>query len=107
MYFPIEEQKSTQVSEGLTRTFLAEGGKLMSVRARFEKGYQLEPHSHPEEQVSFIIKGKLRCSIAGEVKVLEEGDSLYVPSDVQHSMLALEEAVIIDVFTPQRQDLLT
>ncbi len=93
-------------AEGLSRKILAHGGKMMMVEVRFKKGARGRVHSHPHEQVSYIISGSFEVETDGEKELLSAGDSFYVPPDIPHGVLALEDAVILDVFTPQREDFL-
>jgi len=92
------------VADGVERKILAADGKLMLVEVRFRKGAVGALHSHPHEQVSYIISGSFEFEIDGKKEVLKTGDSYYVKPDMPHGTVALEDAVILDVFTPQRED---
>lgn len=96
----IEEET---VAEGVSRKILARGGVLMMVEVRFKKGARGEVHSHPHEQASYIHKGSFEVETDGKKEILSEGDSMYVPSGSPHGVLALEDSVIIDIFSPQRE----
>ena len=63
-------------------------------------------HSHPHEQVGYVVSGSVDLTFDGQVQTLKAGDSYYVPSGIVHGVLALEDTVIVDVFTPQREDFL-
>ena len=77
------------------------------VEFTFEKHAVGTPHSHPHEQVGYIKQGRFDAVIAGSTATLEEGDSYYVPPSAEHGVVALEpDGVIIDVFTPMREDFL-
>ncbi len=98
--------KAKNVGEGVERKILASGGKIMTVEVTFNKGAIGALHSHPHEQVSYIAKGSFEYEIEGVRYVLNAGDSYYVEPDKMHGVRALEDSVIIDVFTPQREDFL-
>ena len=98
--------KAKQVGEGVERKILASGGKLMTVIFTFQKGAIGSPHSHPHEQVGYILKGKFEFEMDGKKQILNAGDSYYVKPDTMHGVKALEDAAILDVFTPQREDFL-
>lgn len=99
--------KDTKCGEGVTRKILGSGGNLMLVEVKFAKGAVGEVHTHIHEQVSYIVEGAFEFHFDGDKKVLQKGDSVYVPSNVPHGVVALEEnSVIVDVFTPQREDFL-
>ncbi len=98
--------KSTKAGEGVERKILASGGKLMIVEFIFKKGAIGILHSHPHEQVGYILKGKFQIEMDGEKQIINAGDSYYVKPNSVHGVVALEDAVIVDVFTPQREDFL-
>lgn len=96
---PVEAEK------GVKRKLLSRGGGLMMTEVTFEKGAIGSIHSHPHEQISYIVQGSFEFHLNGELQVLKKGDSIYVPSDTLHGVVALEEeSIILDVFTPQRED---
>lgn len=90
----------------VSRKVLGYGGSLMLVEVIFNKGGTGTVHTHANEQVSYIAKGSFEVEVGDEKKVLKQGDSFYVPVNVPHGVAALEDAVIIDVFTPARSDFL-
>lgn len=106
MVLKYEDIIPTNPAPGITRRILAHGGKMMGVEANFEKGAVGEPHRHPHEQVSYILSGVFEYEAAGEKYILHKGDSYYVEPDVLHGAVALEAGVILDIFTPQREDFL-
>jgi len=93
-----------ELGQGVSRKILATGGKMMTVQFTFEKDAVGAPHSHPHEQVGYVIKGSFKATIGGESMILEVGDSYYVSPDVVHGVVALEDGIVLDVFTPQRED---
>lgn len=96
-----------KLGEKVSRKILGCDGSLMMVEVHFEKGGIGEVHSHDEhEQVSYIVKGRFEVTVGDEKKVLEAGDSFYAGKNVDHGVKALEDAVILDVFTPIRQEFL-
>lgn len=95
-----------ELSEKSRRKILAHQGGMMMVEVVFDKGGVGEAHWHPHEQISYIAKGKFAFNIEGEKSVVCKGDSIYIPSNALHGTVALEDSVIIDVFTPQREDFL-
>lgn len=99
--------QSEPCETGVTRKILGRGGKLMMVEVTFKKGAIGELHSHPHEQVSYIANGSFEFNINENKQIIKKGDSIYIPSNEPHSALALEEdSIIVDIFTPQREDFL-
>ncbi len=58
------------------------------------------------EQTAYIAKGKFELTIGDETQILETGDSFYVEANIPHSCVAIEEGIVVDIFTPQREDFL-
>ena len=94
------------IGNGVGRKVLATGGTLMTVQFRFPQGAVGALHSHPHEQVGYVVSGKFEFSLDGKVTTLGPGDSYYVPPGMTHGVVVLEEGVLLDVFTPQREDFL-
>ena len=92
--------------EGITRQILGHDDRLMLVRVRFEQGAVGVMHSHPHRQVTYVESGSFEVRIGGKKEVLKTGDCFFIPSEVQHGALALEEGCLIDVFTPARESFL-
>jgi len=99
--FPVEA-----VEPGITRQILGYDSELMMVRVCFTKGAIGYVHKHVHRQVSFVEKGSFEVEIDGEKKVLKAGDGYFIPPNILHGAVALEDAVLIDVFTPCREDFL-
>jgi quercetin dioxygenase-like cupin family protein len=91
---------------GLTRTVGAYNDKLFLAEHRMEKGWVGSAHSHPHEQVVYVISGHIRVTCAGRTFDARSGDSFVVPGGLQHQASALEPSHVIDVFTPCRSDYL-
>lgn len=92
------------VGPGNERKVLAADGSLMAVEFSFKKGAVGALHSHPHEQIGYIVKGSFEFEMDGRKELLQAGDSYYVKPNVIHGVVALEDAIIFDVFTPQRED---
>jgi len=93
-----------KAADGVERKILARGGGLMMVEVFFEKGAVGAVHTHPHQQVSYVLKGSFELEMDGNKETIGAGDSFYVPADAPHGVVALEESAILDIFTPQRQD---
>ncbi len=93
--------------EGTVRKILAYAPNLMTVELEFKKGAVGAKHSHPHEQIGYVVSGSLVYHEEGqEDKVLTAGDTYYVPSMVVHGIEALEDTKLLDIFTPMREDFL-
>ena len=96
---------STDLGGGVTRKVLSYSQNLMSVELYFKKGAIGAKHSHPHEQIGYVISGKLVYQEEGqEDKILGTGDTYYVAPNVVHGVQILEETKLLDIFTPMRED---
>lgn len=92
------------VGEGVERKILGYGPDLMLVHVKFKKGSIGYVHKHPHRQVSYIESGSFEVNINGEKKIQRTGDCYYLPADVGHGVVALEDSSLLDCFTPARED---
>jgi quercetin dioxygenase-like cupin family protein len=100
------EVKQTQPEPGLTRRVGVANDKLMVVEHRMEKGWIGARHSHPHEQVVYIVSGHLKVTCGDTTFEVRTGDSFVVRGSVEHQASAVENSHVIDVFTPCRNDYL-
>jgi quercetin dioxygenase-like cupin family protein len=106
MFRKKDSGESRQLVEDVELTTLVHGDKTLMGQFRIAKGAAIPSHSHPHEQTGFMVSGKLRFNVAGEIAVAEPGDSWCIPGDVEHSAEALEDSVVIEIFSPVREDYL-
>jgi quercetin dioxygenase-like cupin family protein len=90
---------------GVKRKIFEPGKGIMMMEVHFEEGAEGYLHSHPHEQLSYCLKGKLEFSIDGEKAVITAGETIYIPSGAKHGCRALEPSALLDSFTPVREDL--
>lgn len=90
--------------EGVRRKVLAWNADLMMCEISFLAGAVGNVHSHPHTQVSYVNRGSLRFRVGDETKVVRQGDSILIPPNTLHGVEALEESMLVDVFSPARQD---
>jgi quercetin dioxygenase-like cupin family protein len=103
------EMSSMRVSypePGLERRIGAHNAKLLLAEHRMAKGWSGAAHSHPHDQIVYVVSGHLRVTAGEKTFEVRTGDSFVVDGGVAHQASALEESVVIDVFTPAREDYL-
>jgi quercetin dioxygenase-like cupin family protein len=93
-----------EVSPGNQRAVLAQRPELMLVAFSFEKGAVGALHSHPHSQVSYVAEGSFDVTIAGVTTRLTAGASYIVAPNLVHGVVALERGLLIDTFTPRRDE---
>ena len=93
-------------SEGVERKTLVYGEHTLMTEFRMKAPRLLAAHSRPHEQVGYLVSGKLRMSIGSEIDDVEPGDSWCILGDVVHQVEVVEDAVVIEVFSPVREEYL-
>jgi len=91
---------------GMKRKIMAWDEKLMLVKVHFEKGAVGALHQHPHTQITHIENGVFEVEIGDEKKILTAGDAFYIPQNIMHGAVCLEAGVLIDIFSPMREDLI-
>ena len=105
--FQFEKQTVWEdVGNGIKRQLFGYDGKLMLVKAKFEKGGVGEPHKHPHSQVTYVESGAFEMTIGDEKRIIRKGDGYYVPPETMHGCICLEPGLLIDAFSPAREDFL-
>ena len=100
------ETSMKDLGGGTTRRILAWNTELMAVEVGFAKGAAGAVHTHPHTQCSYVLAGRFSYSVEGEETLLEQGDSIVVPGGLPHGTVCLEEGILLDIFTPCREDFL-
>lgn len=76
----------------------------MQVKVEFEEGAIGKMHSHPHTQLTYVLSGEFEFTIGGETKIVREGDTLYKLPNVEHGCVCRKKGVLLDTFTPMRED---
>ncbi|PQB03714.1 cupin domain-containing protein [Aureitalea marina] len=67
-------------------------------------GSHLPQHHHFHEQISMVMEGEFEMTVEGQTKVCGKGDVVVIPSNAVHSGRSLTDCIILDTFTPVRED---
>lgn len=89
---------------GIKRKIMAYDERLMLVKVSFLKGSVGPVHQHHHTQITHVQSGAFEVIIGGDKKVLKAGDAFYIPPHVDHGCVCLEDGILIDVFSPHRED---
>lgn len=100
------DQDWEDLGGGVRRKFLGFDNQIMMVRVQFDKGAIGSPHQHFHTQTTYCAAGTFEFMIDGEKKIIKAGDGVYIEPNLLHSALCLEAGVLIDVFSPVREDFL-
>ena len=105
-FFKDNEVGWTDLDQGIKRKIIGYDDKIMMVKIYFPKGAIGYEHSHHHSQTSYVVCGKFKVTIDGKQDLLKEGDSFFVLSNKRHGVVNMEEGILIDVFSPKRDDFL-
>ena len=95
-----------QVQEGIKRQILGYNQEIMIVKVWFEAGAEGYQHEHRHSQSSYIESGVFDVTIGGKTRRQKAGDCYYIPPHVMHGAVCVESGILIDVFSPVREDFL-
>jgi len=98
--------KQSTPEPGLTRLVGSHNDKLFLAEHRMEKGWVGVRHSHPHDQLVYVVAGHLKVICGDQTFEMRGGDSFVVRRGIEHQASAIEPSHVIDVFTPCRQDYL-
>lgn len=94
---------------GLVRRAIACGDRMLLIEVAVAKGAVVPPHSHTHEQIGYVASGRVEFTLGAaasplERQVLSAGDGYTIPGGLEHSVLGIEDAVVVDVFSPVREE---
>ena len=98
------EALPVEVVPGLVRRTLAEGKAMMICEFSLDEGVKIPMHSHPHEQVGYVVSGSIRMTIGESTFDMGPGDSYFARAGVPHCGVVLPRAVVVDTFSPPRED---
>ena len=103
-WVPHETALAQSGGTGVTRRVLAYNAGLMCVENTFEEGAVGALHSHPHTQITYVVSGTFSFTIDGEERIVRPGDTMLKEDGVVHGCTCLEAGVLLDIFTPMRED---
>jgi quercetin dioxygenase-like cupin family protein len=98
-----DDVEHEELSSSISRRLIT-GEQLMIAHVYLKEGAIVPEHAHHNEQLTYILEGKLRFTIDGEEIDVGAGEVLTIPAHVPHAAVALEDTLDVDVFTPPRED---
>jgi len=107
MFYKKEETGYKVVTEGVRLKTLVHGERTLLCEFRLEKGGVFSSHKHPHEQTGYLISGRITLSMGDETFDVEPGDSWCIPLDAEHAAEVLEDSVVVEIFSPVREDYLS
>ena len=105
-FFIHKDIELEDLGKGVKRKVVAYNESLMAVEVYFEEGAIGALHSHPHEQITYIIEGEFEFNIGGEKVLLVKGDSTFKEPNIEHGAICKKKGMLLDIFTPKRDDFL-
>lgn len=106
-YILTEDMNWEDLGGGVSRKMLGYDNQIMMVLVKFEKGALGTPHSHFHTQATYCVSGKFEFEIDGVKQMVSGGDGVYIEPNLLHSAVCHEAGILIDTFSPVREDFLT
>lgn len=104
VFFHQDEQEWEVIDKSVKRQIVGYDETMMMVNVHFKTGGIGPIHNHVHTQSTYIAEGKFEVTIDGELKLLNKGDSFFISSNTNHGVKCLQEGMLIDVFSPMRED---
>jgi len=95
-----------ELLDGIRMKTLVHGEKSLLSEFRLEKGRWLPLHRHLHEQTKYLVSGRIRLIVEGEMFEAGPGDAWSIPGAAEHGAEVLEDSVVVEVFSPVREDYL-
>jgi quercetin dioxygenase-like cupin family protein len=92
-----------QINASIARQYIT-GDTVTIARFELKRGGVVPRHAHENEQVSLVLSGALLFRIDGREVTIRGGEVMQIPGNVAHEVEVLEDSLVIDVFSPIRQD---
>ena len=106
MFKPSKLTGHTEIVKGVHLKTLVYGDHTLMTEVKMDNGAVIPPHSHPHEQTGYLVSGQLEFVVNGEHLIAKPGTSWNIAGDVEHSATAIEETIVVEVFSPVREDYL-
>ena len=103
-FFTVKELPGTKMLPGVVRRAVYLEHVMMTF-FDFAPGSVVPEHSHPHEQITYVVRGAMEFTLGGETRVLRAGDGVCIPPGVRHGAVVLDEpTVALDAWHPPREE---
>lgn len=98
------EMEWKEVGNGVQRQILGYDEQLMLVKVKFKKGAIGTAHQHFHSQSTVVVSGTFDFHVGDKHQIVKSGDGIYIEPDIMHGCTCLEDGILIDTFSPIRED---
>jgi quercetin dioxygenase-like cupin family protein len=106
MFYSRSAEGYVEALKGVWRKTLVHGDHTLLSEFRLDAGAVIPVHKHPHEQTGYLVSGRLKFTIGEETMEAGPGDSWCLAGELEHGAEALEDSVVIEVFSPVREEYL-
>ena len=101
---PHDSTNPVEMLPGVVRRTMTDGDRMMLCEIRMDAGSVVPMHTHPHEQTGYLATGRIRFRVGDDARDLSPGDAWMVPGGVPHEATALEPSLLVDIFSPPREE---
>lgn len=98
-----DEIPEEDFGNGIYRKVL-HGTNITLAYIRLKPGSVVKTHNHPNEQVTSVLRGGIKVEIDGEEFEVKQGETIVIPPDLPHRVTSVEASLVLDAFSPPRND---
>jgi quercetin dioxygenase-like cupin family protein len=102
----VNEHPWIDIVPGIRRRTIAHGASMYQMMAKLDAGSLMPEHKHPQEQIVHILEGRMKLIVSGVPHELKGGESYYLAANVPHGVETMEDTMVLDTFSPPRDDYL-
>lgn len=98
------EMVYNQITEGIKIKVNRKDDEVVMTEIVFKKGALFPEHIHLSDHSGYLLKGRIRISREGSSAIMQEGDSWCIGKRISHFTEAIEDSVVIEVYSPDESD---
>jgi quercetin dioxygenase-like cupin family protein len=102
----VNERPWIDIAPGIRRRTITSGPSMYQMVAKLDAGSRMPEHKHLQEQIVHILEGRMQLIVSGVPHELKGGESFYLASNVPHGVETIEDTMVLDTFSPPRDDYL-
>ena len=96
-----------EICPGIKRQTVISGKAMYQMIAQLDAGSKMPQHRHPQEQIVYILEGRMRLIVDGTPNEMTTGDSFYLAGNVPHGVETIDKTRVLDTFSPPREEYLS
>ncbi|MDZ4763193.1 MAG: cupin domain-containing protein [Chloroflexota bacterium] len=98
------DARQVEMRPGVHRRTMGTTDEVMLCEFLLQREANVQPHSHINDQVGYVVYGRIAFTVGDETRILQPGDSYAVPGGIVHSSRAEIDTLLVEVFSPPRDE---